>query len=83
MKSANNLFDLVVSTEKHATTLCGFISDLPAGEDKNEYERRKQAAFNWTVLDQKKVKKSLENEESTLDRVQEFIDELKPRKKVE
>ena len=79
MKSANNLFDLVVSTEKHATTLCGFISDLPAGDDKNEYVKRKQAAFNWSVLDQKKVKLSLENAESTLDRVQEFINELKPR----
>jgi hypothetical protein len=82
MNSANNLFDLVVSTEKHATTLCGFIADLPAGDDKNEYVKRKQAAFNWSVLDQKKVKTSLEKEGSTLDRVQEFIDELKPRKKV-
>ena len=81
MKSANNLFDLVVFTEKHATTLCGFIADLPAGDDKNEYVKRKQAAFNWSVLDQKKVKTSLEKEGSTLDRVQEFIDELKPRKK--
>jgi phage terminase Nu1 subunit (DNA packaging protein) len=79
MKSANNLFDLVVFTEKHATTLCGYIADLPAGDDKNEYVKRKQAAFNWSVLDQKKVKSSLKNEESTLDRVQEFIDELKPR----
>ena len=79
MKSANNLFDLVVSTEKHATTLCGFIADMPAGDDKNEYVKRKQAAFNWSVLDQKKVKSSLKNEESTLDRVQEFINELKPR----
>jgi len=79
MNSANNLFDLVVSTEKHATTLCGFIADLPAGDDKNEYVKRKQAAFNWSVLDQKKVKSSLENAESTLNRVQEFINKLKPR----
>jgi hypothetical protein len=83
MNCANNLFDLVVFTEKHATTLCGYIADLPAGDDKNEYVKRKQAAFNWSVLDQKKVKTSLEKEGSTLDRVQEFIDELKPRKKVE
>ena len=82
MKSANNLFDLVVFTEKHATTLCGFIADLPAGDDKVKYVKRKQAAFNWSVLDQKKVKTSLEKEGSTLDRVQEFIDELKPRIKV-
>ena len=82
MKSANNLFDLVVFTEKHATTLCGYIADLPAGDDKNEYVKRKQAAFNWSVLEQKKVKTSLEKEGSTLDRVQEFINEIKPRKKV-
>ena len=81
MKSANNLFDLVVFTEKHATTLCAYIADLPAGDDKNEYVKRKQAAFNWSVLDQKKVKTSLEKEGSTLDRVQEFIDVFKPRKK--
>ena len=37
MNSANNLYDLVVSTEKHATTLCGYIADLSAGDDKNEY----------------------------------------------
>ena len=79
MNSATNLFDLVVSTEKHATTLCGYIADLPAGDDKVEYVKQKQAAFNWSVLDQKKVKTSLEKEGSTLDRVQEFIDELKPR----
>ena len=59
MKSANNLFDLVVFTEDHATTLCGYIADLRAGDDKNEYVKRKQAAFNWSVLDQKKVKTSL------------------------
>ena len=59
MKSANNLFDLVVFTEEHATTLCGYIVELPAGDDKNEYVKRKQAAFNWSVLDQKKVKTSL------------------------
>ena len=82
MNCANNLFDLVVFTEKHATTLCGYIADLPAGDDKFEYVKRKQAAFNWSVLEQKKVRTSLENEGSTLDRVQEFIDELKPRKKV-
>ena len=69
MKSANNLFDLVVFTEKHATTLCGYIADFPAGDDKKKYVKRNQAAFNWSVLDQKKVKKSLQNEESTLDRV--------------
>ena len=78
MKSANNLFDLVVFTEKHATTLCGYIADLPAGDDKNKQLKRKQAAFNWSVLDQKKVEKTLLNEESTLDRIQGFIDELKP-----
>ena len=82
MNCANNLFDLVVFTEKHATTLCEYIADLPAGDDKNEYVKRKQAAFNWSVLEQKKVKTSLEKEGSTLDRVQEFINEIKPRKKV-
>ena len=59
MKSANNLFDLFVFTEEHATTLCGYIADFPAGDDKNEYVKRKQAAFNWSVLEQKKVKTSL------------------------
>jgi hypothetical protein len=82
MNCANNLYDLVVSTERHATTLCEYIADLPAGDDKNEYVKRKQAAFNWSVLDKKKVKTSLEKEGSTLDRVQEFINEIKPRKKV-
>ena len=75
-------FDLVVFTEKYATTFCGYIADLPAGDDKFEYVKRKQAAFNWSVLDKKKVKTSLEKEGSTLDRVQEFINEIKPRKKV-
>ena len=51
---------------------------MPAGDEKNEYIKRKQAAFNWSVLDKKKVEMTLENAESTLDRVQEFIDELKP-----
>ena len=82
MNCANNLYDLVVSTKRHATTLCEYIADLPAGDDKNEYVKRKQAAFNWSVLEQKKVKTSLEKEGSTLDRVQEFINEIKPRKKV-
>ena len=79
MKSANNLFDLVVFTEEHATTLCGYVADLPAGDDKNEYVKRTQAAYNWSFFENKKVKSSLKNEESTLDRVHEFIDELKQR----
>ncbi len=81
MKSVNNLFDLVVFTDKHATTSFGYISDFPAGDEKNEFVKRKQADYNWSVLDQKKVKTSLENEGGTLDRVQEFIYEIKPRKK--
>ena len=63
MNCAYNLFDLVVLTEKHATTLCGYISDLPAGDEKFEYVKRKQAAFNWSVLDQKRSKRRLKKKE--------------------
>ena len=52
---------------------------MQAEEDKNIKEKRKQAAYNWSVLEKKKVETTLDNSESTLDRVQEFIDELKPR----
>ena len=58
--------------------MCEYISDMPAGEDKHVWEKRKQAAYNWSVLEKKKVETTLDNAESTLDRVQEFIDELKP-----
>ena len=51
MKCANNLFDLAIFIEKQANNLCEYISDMPAGEDKNAYEKRKQAAYNWSVLD--------------------------------
>ena len=36
MKCANNLFDEVKFTMKQANNLCEYISDMPAGEDKNE-----------------------------------------------
>ncbi len=74
----NNLFDLVVFTKKHATNLSGYISDLTAGDDQNEYVKRKQVDYNLSIIDQKKVKTSLGNAVINLDRVQGFIDELKP-----
>jgi hypothetical protein len=63
MKSANNLFDLIVFTEKHATTLCGYIADLPAGDDKNEYVKQKQAAFNWSVPTRRRSKRRFKTKE--------------------
>ena len=83
MKCANNLFDLAVFIEKQATNLCEFLSDMPAGEDKNAYEKRRNAAYVWSCVDKKDVEKKIDNAESNLDRVQGFIDELKPSKKVE
>ena len=44
-------FWLIKFTKKQANNLCEYISDMPAGEDKNAYEKRKQAAYNWSVLD--------------------------------
>ena len=56
---------------------------MPAGEDKNAYEKRRNAAYVWSCVDKKDVEKKIDNTESNLDRVQKFIDELKPSKKVE
>ena len=83
MKCANNLFYLTVFIEKQATILCEFLSDMPAGEDKNAYEKRRNAAYVWSCVDKKDIEKKIENADSNFDRVQKFIDELKPSKKVE
>jgi hypothetical protein len=56
---------------------------MPAGEDKNAYEKRRNAAYVWSCVDKKDVEKKIDNAESNLDRVQKFIDELKPSQKVE
>ncbi len=41
MKRANNIFDELEFSKKQAIHLCVFLSDMPAGEDKNAYEKRK------------------------------------------
>ena len=83
MKCANNIFDELEFTKKQAIHLCAFLSDMPAGEDKNSWEKRRNAAYVWSCVDKKDVEKKIDNAESNLDRVQKFIDELKPSKKVE
>ena len=50
---------------------------MPAGEDKNACDWRKNAAYIWSFVNKKKVETTIDNAESTLDRVQKFIDELK------
>ena len=54
---------------------------MTAGEDKNAWEKRKNAAYIWSFVDKKKVETTIDNAESTLDRVQKFIDELKKKLK--
>jgi hypothetical protein len=83
MKCANNIFDELEFTKKQAIHLCAFLSDMPAGEDKNSCEKRRNAAYIWSCVDKKKVETTIDNAESTLDRIQGFIDELKTSKKVE
>jgi hypothetical protein len=82
MKCTNNLFDELEFTKKQAIHLCAFLSDMPAGEDKNAFEKRKNAAYIWSCVDKKKVEMTIKKAEITLDRDQQFIDELKPSKKV-
>ena len=82
MKCAINLFDELEFTKKQAIHLCAFLSDMPAEEDKNAFEKRKNAAYIWSCVDKKKVEMTIDKAEITLDRVQQFIDELKPSKKV-
>ena len=81
MKCANDLFDELEFTKKQAIHFFEFLSDMPAGEDKNALEKRRNAAYIWSCVDKKKVEKTIGNSESTLDRVQAFINELKTRKK--
>ena len=83
MNCANDLFDELEFTKKQANHLRAFLSDMPAGEDKNALEKRRNAAYIWSCVDKKKVLKTIDNAESTLDRIQGFIDELKTSKKVE
>ncbi len=82
MKCANNLFDELEFTKKQAILLCAFLSDMLAGEDKNTFEKRKNTAYIWSCVDKKKVEMTIDKADITLDRVQQFIDELKPSKKV-
>ncbi len=42
-------------TEKQANNSCEYVSDMQAGNYKNIKEKRKQAAYKYSVLDQKKV----------------------------
>ena len=77
MNCANNLFDELEFTKNQAIHLCAFVSDKPAGEDKNALEKRRNAAYIWSCFDKKKVETTIKNAESTLDKIQEFIDELK------
>ena len=81
MNCANNLFDELEFTKNQAIHLCAFLSDMPAGEDKNALEKRRNAAYIWSCVDKKKVETTIRNSESNLDRVQAFINELKTRKK--
>ena len=48
-------FDLAVFIEKQANNLCEYISDMQTVEDKNIKEKRKKAAYNWSVLVSNKV----------------------------
>jgi uncharacterized protein (UPF0332 family) len=78
MKCANNIFDELEFTKNQAIHLCAFLSDMPAGEDKNAFEKRRNAAYIWSCVDKKKVLTTIDKAEGTLDRIQGFIDELKP-----
>ncbi len=73
------IFLIKLSSKKQANKLCEYISDMPAGEDKHFKEKRRQGAFNFSVLYPKKVEMTLENALSTLNRVPEIINDLKPR----
>jgi len=55
MKCANNIFDELEFTKKQAIHLCAFLSDMPAGEDENSCEKRRNAAYIWSCVDKKKV----------------------------
>ena len=55
MKFANNIFDELEFTKKQAIHLCAFLSDMPAGEDKNSCEKRRNAAYIWSCVEKKKV----------------------------
>ncbi len=53
MKCAKNLFDEFKLTKKQAIHLCLFLSDMLAGEDKNAFDKRKNAAYIWSYVDKK------------------------------
>jgi hypothetical protein len=55
MNCANDLFDELEFTKNQAIHLCTFLSDMPAGEDKNALEKRRNAAYIWSCVDKKKV----------------------------
>ncbi len=45
MKCDYNLFNELEFTKKQAIRLCAFISDMPAGDFKNAFEKRRNAAY--------------------------------------
>ena len=81
MKCANDIFDELDFTKKQAIHLCAFLSDMSAGEDKNSCEKRRNAAYIWSCVDKKKVETTIDNAESTLDRIQGLLTNLRQVKK--
>ena len=69
MRYANDLFNLVNFTKEQAIILCDFISEMPAGEDKFAQRNRQEAAYKWSILDKRNIKKKMCVAEQNLDRV--------------
>ena len=81
MNCANNLFDLLNETKENEIRFCNFISEITAGEDKFAQKNRQEAAYKWSILDKRNIKKKMCVAEKNLDRIQKFLDELKTSKK--
>ncbi len=78
LKYANNLFDLVSFTDRQVFNLCDFfLSYISWQERTRKHEKRRKGAYIWSGVDKKNVETTIDYAESTLDRVQNLIDELK------
>ena len=55
MKWANDIFDELEFSKKQVIHLCAILSDMKAGEDKNAFDKRRNAAYIWSCVDKKKV----------------------------
>jgi hypothetical protein len=60
MNCANDLFDELEFTKNQAIHLCAFLSDMPAGEDKNALKNEETRLTFGLVSTKRRLKQRLE-----------------------